>query len=216
MAKKKEETQEIRYGWKPSEIDGTEYEFDFIPNFKIPEEYSYVDFLPPIENQGNTNMCVTYALAAHLNWNFTVDHAKNNTEPIHIDKKEIYSVRKIPGDNGMTFKEALSYVRKHGVKSDYGNVKIERYSMVKSIESLKQALLLNGPCIGGMYVKDHNKTEFWIGSKNNGGHAIAIVGYDKKGFIIRNSWGKNYGNRGYATLKYEDFPCLLECWTIVD
>jgi hypothetical protein len=99
---------------------------------------------------------------------------------------------------------------------DYGNVKIERYSMVKSIESLKQALLLNGPCIGGMYVKDNNKTEFWIGNQNNGGHAIAIVGYDKKGFIIRNSWGKNYGNRGYATLKYEDFHCLLECWTIVD
>ncbi len=213
---RKKKFQEIRYGWTPSELDGTEYQFEYLPNFDIPQEYSYIEFLPPVENQGSTNMCVTYALAAHLNWNFTVDNAYNNTAPINIDKQEIYAVRKLPGDNGMTFKEALSYVRKHGVKSDYGNVKIERYSMVKSEIALKQALLLNGPCIGGMYVRDFDRTEFWLGKENNGGHAIAIVGYNKDGFIIRNSWGKSYGKNGYSVLKYKDFACLLECWTIVD
>lgn len=208
-------TEEINY-WKPSKLDGTEYEFDYIPNFNIPEEYSYLKFLPPIENQGKTSMCVSYSIAAHLNWNFTVDHAKNNTDPINVDKKEIYNARNIPGDKGMTFKTALSYIKKHGVNSDYGNVKIERYAMVKSIEALKQALLINGPCVGGMYIRDYNNAEFWKGENKYGGHAIAIVGYNKKGFIIRNSWGKKYGINGYAILKYEDFDYLLECWTIVD
>lgn len=32
------------------------------------------------------------------------------------------------------------------------------------------------------------------------GHAVAIVGYTFDGFIIQNSWGKNWGNRGFALL----------------
>lgn len=31
-----------------------------------------------------------------------------------------------------------------------------------------------------------------------GGHAVAIVGYTIDHFIIRNSWGKEYGDNGYA------------------
>ena len=56
-------------GWQPSKIDGTESKFTTIKNFDIPEEYSYVEYLPPVENQGSTNMCVTYSLSAHLDWN---------------------------------------------------------------------------------------------------------------------------------------------------
>ena len=37
------------------------------------------------------------------------------------------------------------------------------------------------------------------GSKQGGGHAVAIVGYEKRSdFIIRNSWGQSWGNNGYA------------------
>jgi len=31
-----------------------------------------------------------------------------------------------------------------------------------------------------------------------GGHAVAIVGYDESGFIIRNSWGTTWGKDGFA------------------
>jgi len=31
-----------------------------------------------------------------------------------------------------------------------------------------------------------------------GGHAIALVGYTTTGFIVRNSWGTNWGDGGYA------------------
>ena len=211
MAKKK-----ISYGWTPSKLDGTEYGFDEIKNFPIPEEYSYIKYLPPVENQGATNMCVTYAVAAHLDWNCNVDNKQDNDRNNHIDKNEIYSVRSIKGDNGMTYKEALGFLKHYGVRSDQGKLKIERYAMVKSELALKQALLLNGPCVGGVYVKDSNKYDFWNGSTNLGGHAIAIVGYNQNGFIIRNSWGSSYGQNGYWILKYEDFSKILECWTIVD
>ena len=208
--------EEIKFGWSPSKLDGTEFEFEGIQNYEIPEEYSYINYLPDVENQGSTNMCVTYSLAAHLDWNCNVDNKQDNRRNNHINKKEIYAVRKTPGDNGMTFKEALSFMKHKGVSSDLGNLKIESYMMIKSELALKQALLLNGPCIGGLYIKNFDKTDFWNGIKNYGGHAISIVGYTKKGFIIRNSWGKSWGQNGYAILKYADFNKILECWTIVD
>jgi len=37
------------------------------------------------------------------------------------------------------------------------------------------------------------------------GHAIAIVGYTRQGFIIQNSWGQSWGGDGFALLPYEDY-----------
>jgi hypothetical protein len=37
------------------------------------------------------------------------------------------------------------------------------------------------------------------------GHAVAIVGYTEKGFIIQNSWGEEWGSGGFALLPYEDY-----------
>lgn len=31
-----------------------------------------------------------------------------------------------------------------------------------------------------------------------GGHAIALVGYDRRGFIVRNSWSEDWGDQGFA------------------
>jgi C1A family cysteine protease len=43
------------------------------------------------------------------------------------------------------------------------------------------------------------------GYKEAGGHAMTIVGYDDNlgGFIVENSWGSNWGDKGYWLLKYE-------------
>lgn len=38
-----------------------------------------------------------------------------------------------------------------------------------------------------------------------GGHAFAIVGYDKAGFWIQNSWGADWGSGGLAHLTYGDW-----------
>lgn len=31
-----------------------------------------------------------------------------------------------------------------------------------------------------------------------GGHAVSLVGYDANGFIVRNSWGEGWGDKGFA------------------
>ena len=36
-----------------------------------------------------------------------------------------------------------------------------------------------------------------------GGHMILILGWNETGFIIQNSWGKDWGNEGCGILPYE-------------
>jgi Papain family cysteine protease len=43
------------------------------------------------------------------------------------------------------------------------------------------------------------------GMERKGGHAFAFVGYDTNGFIVQNSWGRDWGYLGFARLSYEDW-----------
>ena len=38
-----------------------------------------------------------------------------------------------------------------------------------------------------------------------GGHAFCIVGYNQIGFLVQNSWGEDWGDKGFATLLYDDW-----------
>jgi hypothetical protein len=38
-----------------------------------------------------------------------------------------------------------------------------------------------------------------------GGHAFSIVGYNRVGFLVQNSWGTEWGHKGFATLPYDDW-----------
>lgn len=39
----------------------------------------------------------------------------------------------------------------------------------------------------------------------DGGHAFAIVAYDRKGFWIQNSWGPDWGKDGFCHISYDDW-----------
>ncbi|KQQ33436.1 hypothetical protein ASF61_10165 [Duganella sp. Leaf126] len=46
-----------------------------------------------------------------------------------------------------------------------------------------------------------------------GNHAFAIIGYNAYGFVVQNSWGEDWGARGFAVLRYDDWRINgLDCW----
>lgn len=54
------------------------------------------------------------------------------------------------------------------------------------------------------------------GNPVDGCHAFAIVGYRPEGFIVQNSWGPDWGYRGFAILPYEDWiENAVDAWVCV-
>jgi len=90
----------------------------------------------------------------------------------------------------------------------YGSVK-------QTLEQLKSCLSSGYPFVFGFVVYESFESDEMAKTgimtmptkddKKLGGHAVMAVGYNnsKKTFIIRNSWGKNWGDNGYFYMPYE-------------
>ncbi|HIP40242.1 MAG TPA: peptidase C1 [Desulfocapsa sulfexigens] len=42
-------------------------------------------------------------------------------------------------------------------------------------------------------------------TQQQGGHAFALVGFNRRGFIVQNSWSSDWGMKGFAILAYDDW-----------
>ena len=48
----------------------------------------------------------------------------------------------------------------------------------------------------------------------SGGHAFALVGFNRDGFVVQNSWGRAWGTDGFAVLTYADWLAhAMDAWT---
>lgn len=113
------------------------------------------------------------------------------------------------------------------------------YARIQTLEEIKQAIMRDGPVLAGIIVfenfLDPEPGGFipMPGSyRSIGGHAITVVGWDDelthkglKGFLrARNSWGADWGDRGYCWIPYDFFHCRaelgipywIESWSSVD
>ena len=204
----------MNYGFVPSKIDGTELQFTEDKKMKMPLSYTYQKNLSKILNQGSKPICVPCSISTFINWDINMNKNTNNID-YNVDLNSIYKSKTTKGDDGMTFKDAFSFLRHKGVKTNNGIYNIDRYFKIGSIIQLQQAIIVNGPCLGALPVYSDRYDDFWTNIGDIiGGHAISIVGYNPKGFIIRNSWGSSYGDKGYGLLEYEDFSSFYEIWTI--
>jgi len=79
-----------------------------------------------------------------------------------------------------------------------------------AIESAwKEWLATRGPIVTRLTVDDtwqalqdakerQGKLDSYVAETASGGHAVMLVGYTSDRFIVRNSWGKNWGDEGFA------------------
>jgi hypothetical protein len=202
------------FGFIPSKITPDTVKFQAPKSMMLPKKYTYRPFLSPITNQGDDPYCIPHSIATWLNWR---ENTKTGSKvDNHIRYSDIYYSKKVQGE-GMTYQEAFDYLKKKGVKTDKGVMKISSVGFVSSTTLLKAVLIANGPCFGALPVYDTDTDYFWkrTGSPIQGWHSITIVGWNEEGYIIRNSWGVSFGDRGYITLPYSDVNSFREIWTIL-
>ena len=202
------------FGYIPSLITWNTPKYKAPASQPLPKKYTYRPFLSPVTNQGTDPYCIPHSIATWLNWR---ENTKTGIKvDNHIRYQDIYRAKKVTGE-GMTYQEAFDFLKKKGVKTDKGVMKISQVGYIPNINALKAALIANGPCFGALPVYDPDCNQFWKrnGSPVQGWHSITIVGWNEEGFIIRNSWGVTYGDKGYMTLPYVDASNFKELWTIL-
>lgn len=223
-----------------SPIDKLDYRAETIysDDVPIPKTLDLRMFLQPVTNQGSQGTCSAQVAAciqeyqARKELNLTGDDDK-------FSPQFVYNLREEPGMSGMTPRETMKILNKDGVCreflyeygliqlpsqmstdaiNDASNFKIKNYAQIDTIKTLKKALVKNGVCYICFPVFNES-TRMWKaaqGETDKGGHAMAVIGYNHEGFIIRNSWGDNWGKNGYTIYPYVDWGAHWEIWTTID
>lgn len=101
-------------------------------------------------------------------------------------------------------------------------IKIKEYKRCYDLESILREISNGFPVIIGikvdldfMYLRKE-KYENWSG-KSRGGHAVQIIGYNNntQEVEILNSWGINWGYKGYCKIPYTVLrEIMFEAWSI--
>ena len=204
---------EFKYGTgcEPSVMDGTEHIFEFDDKVPLPDEFSWQEAMPPVRNQGLTSTCVCQSLTGVMDF---LHNSERGLSGIcnNYSIEELYAQRANKFANGMTFKEALHYLRHHGLSGQ----KIASYAKIESDLAVKYAIVMFGPVVGGFPVYSGSNPQFWRkAGQFQGGHAVTLVGYNKRGLIIRNSWGTSWGTRGHVLCPYDEFSeNCFEAWCV--
>jgi hypothetical protein len=207
----------------------------------FPNTFS-LDILPPIKNQWLQSTCVAHALSSAVEYHHQRQHgfyAQFSTEFIYGLRENGAYV----GD-GMFVRSGLDTLVKYGdvyeedckgnhnykkamenVSKNVGHLKelayphrISGYFKIKTNDELKTALMNHGVVVAGMKVYDGHKlvndVYTYNPSRDYGAHCIFIYGWNEKGWLVQNSWGKFYGWDGRFIIPF-DFQ-FNEIWGITD
>jgi hypothetical protein len=130
--------------------------------------------------------------------------------------------------DGTSLKAALDITRKYGVVLEdvleFGNkplyagtwqtfyaeaskIRIGSYfNLGHDLNNWREWLVNNGPILTRLNVDEtwmkatdtNGKLENYLPATVQGGHAVALVGFRPNEFIVRNSWGTGWGDKGFA------------------
>lgn len=116
-----------------------------------------------------------------------------------------------------TYPKVKARIEKNSDKyhTEAANYKIKNYFRCITEEEVKRAIMKQGAVVLGMTVYSSFQKNVPLPTSNDisrGGHAMCCVGWNKDGWIIQNSWGKYWGDKGYCYVPYE-YP-INEWWGI--
>ena len=168
-----------------------------------------------IEDQGANPWCAAYTAAAfaeNVLWRRTGRIRQVEVEPIYTWAKAHDGFR----DDGTTLECALGGLL--ATAKDVFDGKLCKVRTVGSgllypdVDDVMAAVHRFGCFLAGFAITDEwyeQRGGHYVISggrgQSLGGHAVLVCGYDEKGVWIENSWGADWGQRGFAKLTWEAF-----------
>ena len=246
-------TEEI----KPTTITYSTYLLGLTPIPTLPDTIDLRDKLGSVRDQGSIGSCVSYGISCMKEWQVNNDNEYDG----YLSPAFIYVQRSNAGQPGMYLSNACDIMAAKGICTDetlpysvlgdddttanninssiltnvqYNEANKYRISnsvLVKTVNDLKTALYINGPCIFSVYVYGTSSnvmkdTRMWAPensyTKILGAHCMCFVGYNSNGFIIRNSWSADWNPQntidmaGYDYLPFSDFKYVIQSFSSTD
>lgn len=186
--------------------------------------FNGANWVSDVRNQSTCGSCVAFATCAVLESRLKLSEG-DPTLSTDLSEAHLFFCGAGPAcDTGWHFDPALQFCRDTGVgqESDFpyspANQSCDPISPIVGVSSWrleastlarKQAVAQNGPVIAGMRVFE----DFYyyrggvyrhVAGAARGQHAIAVIGYDdqEQAWIAKNSWGTNWGERGFFRIGY--------------
>lgn len=235
---KPENTEQFICNAVPSPTDHRDWIYATNTSITIPRVVDYRELLQPVRNQGRHGSCFAMSSCCMKEFQERKDYNFQN----YFSPKFFYAQRKNTVTEGMYGRDVMRILQTIGVcyektcpykdveeKQDwtpfYEEAKrhvISHYARVSTVEDLCQAIHKNGVCLFTVPVYNKSTNSIWkkltSDAKLQGGHAMAVVGYDKenKYFIIRNSWGVGWGDSGYCMFPFADWGMQWDVWATID
>lgn len=228
-----------------SPIDTRDWRYEAMPHLmeaggELPEAFDWKNKLFPVRDQRARGCCAAFSAATIKEVHEELDNP--DLFDGYISPESIYFYRENKGtaqSEGMNLKDTFKILAKYGACRErffpYGDsepssipreaqedaikFKIGGYAQISTIDAAKRAIINNGPLQVAFPYYNNGMNEFWRpthGSVQLGGHACAIVGYNKDGFIIRNSWGPNWGDHGHILWLFSEFGLHWEIFSATD
>jgi hypothetical protein len=202
-----------------------------LPSYFNYRDIDGVDYTTPIKDQSPAPTCEAYGLVASLET--IMQYGSNEIFNPDLSECHLYFYAGGTYEAGyVNLMDAANYLINYGVPDegcypdphrpfDYPfesvqgwenrTVKIQDWGWVeKDVEHMKSALIEYGPLViclsvykDFMYYRRGVYTHVW--GDRVGGHVVTIVGYDDSHncWIVKNSWGKKWGEDGWFRLSYD-------------
>lgn len=225
----------------PDELDENDYVVGSILEH-TPDSY-VIPNGPPIRDQSASNSCCSHAVVRALE--YIVPQDIEGSELYHYYNVRRYINNTFPNDTGMSIRDGCKGAQKYGISLEmiwpfniskinsepsqvaywFGTVYgAKSYLRVIDVDTICEYVSKDTPVICGIHIDKSfynlNKTNnLWSPTKKGtlGGHAVLIVGYDKKKkeFLIDNSWGKSWGKNGQFRVSFDTFQKYSFDWWVL-
>ena len=168
----------------------------------------------PIDFQKDSPHCAGFAAAnicESIIWKNTGKIVQLDAHQIYAKSKEIDGNVNSEGTYPECSLQAAINLKVFGNKC-YSIKMLGNEKNDKTIASIKHLIHLYDFLLGGFIIRtnwyDCTNSKNVIRKTNDkilGGHAVCIVGYNKTGIIIANSWSPKWGSKGFAIVSWEAF-----------